>query len=426
MNIRTPLYYVLSGFKYYKLIESKKYFSEIKEVCDDEIKYFFNKRYFRNESWYLRYMHILASVFTVNLLSRYFERFLKQKCYFLDRKYTIFAHATFYALKSYNDNRKFFKIEINREIFISDMIYKINEKVKKFFWELPGTINYVDFVFGNTPIGVELEFSNIGRDAGKFFVSDKGDPLLNFSKYHHYHLKKFLWRFGAYIDAEMPLKQFIKKGGFLEYTFTRPDSTLESSIPLTSSAQFAAELIKEAVRFTPIKPHSLHVTLESPIIDYRKPLIGFEESIFILLCTGQYLINESKVVESRIMEKNMKDIFMSRKRKNNGKWVDTVEFSNMRLCRDFVARGVYEPSINVFIAFKNMFRFEDILPFSLKIQKWGEKPDCKIVDRDKMFNLLEKGLNIEKSLPISYKNNIIERIKEIYNYNCALIGSING
>jgi len=422
MNNKTLLYYILTGYKYYKIRQDSSIFRHIKNDSDDEIKYFFNKRYFRNESWYLRYLKILGAIFTVNILARHYERWLSKKCLFLDKKYSVFAPATYYALKAYNSNMRHFNFKISRDIFISDMLFKINDRVEDFFKKIEIESSYTPFIHSNTPIGIELEFTNVGPKAGKFFASEKGDPLHNFSKYHHYHLKKFLWRFGAYIDSEIPFKQIIKKGGFLEYTFTRPDSTLSSSIPLTNSPQFAAQLIGEAVRFTPVKPHSLHVTLESIKDSNKRPMIGFEESLFILMCTGQFVKYGSKVFEARIMEKNMKDIFMSRKRKNDGKWVDTIEFSNMRLCRDFVKRDVYEPSIFVFIAFKNLFRFDDILPFSYNIQKWGENPDYRKIDAEKMFNILEKGLEFEKSLPIKYKETILMRIKDIYLYNCSIIG----
>jgi hypothetical protein len=423
MNNKTLLCYLLSGYKYYKIRDSKDISKSIKYDSDGEIKYFFNKRYFRNESWYLRYLKILAAVFTVNILARHYERWLSKKCLFLNNKYSVFAPATYYALRAYNSNMRHFNIKISRDIFISDMIYEINERVKNYFINIEPESKLISFIYSNTPIGIELEFTNVGPKAGKFFVSEKGDPLLNFSKYHHYHLKKFLWRFGAYIDSEMPFKQLIKKGGFLEYTFTRPDSTLASSIPLTNSPQFASKLIEEAVRFTPVRPHSLHITLESPNDGFRRPKIGFEESLFILMCTGQFIRFGSKVFEARIMEKNMKDIFLSRKRKNDGKWVDTIEFSNMRLCRDFVKRGVYEPSIFVFIAFKNLFQFDEILPFSHNIEKWGENPDYRKINEGRMFEILEKGLEFEKSLPIKYKEVIILKIKDNYRYNCSIIGA---
>lgn len=421
MRNKTVLYYLLSGYNYYKIRNNKSLFKFIKNEYDDEIKYFFNKRNFRDKSWYLRYLKILAAVFTVNLLARHYERWLSKKCLFLDNKYSVFAPATYYALKAYNSHMKHFNIKINRDIFISDLILKINDKVEEFFSYIEPDTKYISFIHSNTPIGIELEFTNVGPKAGKFFVSENRDPLHNFSKYHHYHLKKFLWRFGAYIDSEIPFKQLIKKGGFLEYTFTRPDSTLTSSIPLTNSPQFAAQLIGEAVRFTPVKPHSLHVTLQSPMDNIKRPMICFEDSLFILMCTGQFVRYGDKVFEARIMEKNMKDIFLMRKRKNDGKWVNTIEFSNMRLCRDFVNRGVYEPSILVFIAFKNLFKFDDILPFSYDIQKWGENPDYKKIDENRMFNILVKGLDMEKSLPINYKESMIDKIRDIYRYNCSIV-----
>lgn len=424
MNSKTFLYYLLSGYDYYKLKDNKSYFLKIKKITNNEIEYFFNKREFRNEVWYLKYLKILVAVFSVNLLSRYFERNLNKVCCCYGDKYPIYSISTYFAIKTFNENRKYFNIKINRDIFISELINVISEKVKNFIKsEAPNQL-YYPFIHGNTPLGIELEFSNIGAHAGKLFVPSKNDVLFNFSKYHHYHLIKFMWRFGAYIDADIPFRQYFKKGGFLEYTFIKPDTVFQSSSPLTNSPNFAANLIKEAVKFTPVKPHSLHITLESPR-DGKRPFIGLNNIIFMLLCSGEFKEKQEEAVESRIVEKNMKDICISRLRKNKGNLVKTIEFSHMRLSRDFVNKNVYEPSILLFIAYRNLFEFYDILPYSLEIYKWGKNPNKKNIDLSAMLNLVEKGLEMEKSLPKNYKISIMEKIKELYLINIKKIEGKN-
>lgn len=425
MNNKTILYYILSGHDYYKLLDNRSYFPKIKKITNNEIEYFFNKRAYRNEIWYLKYLKILVAVFSVNLLSRYFERNLNKVCCFYGDKYHRFTLSTYFAIKTFNENRKFFNIKIHRDIYISELISIIFERIKNFIQnEVIANLNY-SFIHGNTPIGIELEFSNIGAHAGKLFVPSKNDVLFNFSKYHHYHLEKFMWRFGAYIDANIPFQQYFKKGGFLEYTFIKPDTVFEASAPLTNSPSFAAHLIKEAVRFTPVKPHSLHITLESPRDSKRRPFIGLNDIIFMLLCSGEFREYQGKVVETRTMEKNMKDICVSRLRKNREGLVNTIEFSHMRLSRDFVKKDVYEPSILLFVAYKNLFEFDNILPYSLDIYKWGSAPKLKNIDLNRMLSLIEKGLEMEKSLPKNYKISIIEKIKELYLSNIKKIEGKN-
>ena len=97
----------------------------------------------------------------------------------------------------------------------------------------------------------------------------------------------------------------------------------------------------------------------------------------------------------------------------------------MRLSRDFVNKNVYEPSILLFIAYRNLFEFYDILPYSLEIYKWGKNPNKKNIDLSAMLNLVEKGLEMEKSLPKNYKISIMEKIKELYLINIKKIEGKN-
>jgi|GEM_PF-1512202 len=417
----TALYYLLAGSKYYDFLESRDFADQIKIYSEKEIEYFFNNRFIRHENWFRRYLKILIAVFTVNLLARKFERSLSRLCCIYDLSYSRFAPATLMALSVFNKNRRFFNVEFDQFIFLKDLICRVNSRVNEFCKNTNLNPERVMFVQGNTPLGVEMEFSNKGTAAGRFLETGKGDPLVNFSKYHYYHLTNFMWRFGAYIDSDTPFKQFIKKGGFLEYTFTVPDKFLQTSMPLTNSPDFAGKLIGEAVKFTPVQPHSLHITLQKNPGKNKLPFPSFNEILFLLFCSGQFLHKNGKIVESRIVEKNMKDIILYRKRKNYRKWVDTVEFSHMRLCRDFIRRNVYEPSIMLMVAYKNLFVFTDIFPYTNKLRQWGKEPYVPELNPGDMFELIRKGLNEEKALPEHYKEYIMEKIKELFFFNRSIV-----
>ncbi|BAI81247.1 hypothetical protein DEFDS_1792 [Deferribacter desulfuricans SSM1] len=421
MENKTIFYYLLCGHNYYIYIKNKIGLKKIKRICDKEIEFFFNHRYIRREYWSLRYIRILYNIFVINLLARRFERILYRKMCIYDDKYSKFSVATFLALKVYNNHRSFFKINLQRDIFLKELISIAYEKVNNFFKKYNFEDLTVNFYQSNTPLGIELEFSNIGHKAGKLFVDHNEDVLLNFSKYHYYHLMKYMWRFGAYIDAEMPLKQFVRKGGFLEYTFTKHDSVLQGSNPLTNSPQLASWLINESVKFTPVRPHSLHVSLESNN-DFKKlPFIDKNGIKFLLICTGDFKKIDDKIVETRMLEKNMKDIVALRKRKNNSKYVNTVEFTHMRLSREFAKKNLYEMAINLMIAYKNMYRFDEILPFNNEIIKWGENPDIADINLNLYLEKVKKGLDLEVSLPTHYKEGIILKIKEMFEKNSEFI-----
>jgi hypothetical protein len=417
MNNQTALYYLLSGQNYYTSLKKKSDYKQLKKEVDKEIEYFFDNRYVRIESWNKIYLKILTAVFSVNLLSRIYERKLFHfHCQYF-YKCSRYALSTLFALKTYNKNKKFFNINIESDIFLPELINKINNRVNEFLKNISELDFDKNFIRGNTPIGIELEFSNKGKDAGFFFTPSKDDPLLNFSKYHHYHLMKFMWRFGAYVDSNTPFKQFIKKGGFLEYTFTKPDLSFKPSEPLTYSPNIASELIKEAVKFTPIKPHSLHTTFEITN-DYKKlEPISFKDIIFLIITTGHFLKKDESYYESRLTEGNMKEIIDYRERRNYDGWVNTIEYTYMRLSRDFVRKNIYELAILMQISYKNIFSFEYFHTYSNDLIKWAKKPYKIPINLEEKLQKIKIGLDKEVSLTLKYKNSMIKKIKDIYLQN---------
>lgn len=275
-------------------------------------------------AWHERYFPILIAVFSMNLLARRIERRLSHLYSQCNVKYSRFAPATLLALREYNNNQSSFVVDVEPLVFLKDLVYELNEKVNEHCRTHQCIPDMGTLIHSNTSIGVELEFSNKGgHTAGKFFVSGRGDDLKNFSKYHYYHLMKFMWRLGgAYVDSEVPFKQFIRKGGFLEYTFTKPDAVFKPSEPLTSSPKLAASMIEESVRFTAVRPpHSLHVTFQLDDRCKRLPQIAFQEMLFLMLCTGHFVRGgERGVTETRITEGNMKEWAVFRERRNPSGW----------------------------------------------------------------------------------------------------------
>jgi hypothetical protein len=419
MNNITVLYYLLSGPIYYQVVNNRERLHILKSEVLKEIEYFFEKRYVHREEWHKRYFRLLSAVFCVNLIARRIERRMYRSVCANGDTYSRFASATMLALKEYNNNKQ--KFYFNPEMFmsLSDLVLELNKRVNRYCDHKGCCYSTEHLIHANTPLGIELEFSNKGKTAGKFFESSKDDAMLNFSKYHYYHLTKFMWRFGAYVDAEMPFKQFIRKGGFLEYTFTRPDITFMPSQPLSTSPALSARLIEESIKFTPVKPHSLHVTFQTESKCKKLPKPTFEDIQHIFLCTGHF----KEGVETRILEKNMKSWALMRDRRNDKGWVTTLEFTHMRANREFIRRKVYEPAILTLLACKNIFSFYDIDLYSNKLLKWAEKPTQPNNSRESFFLRLEHGLELETSLPVWYRDEAMKRIRQLYEYN---VGQING
>lgn len=420
MNNKTSLRYLLSAHRYYQAANTRHMKQIIKHESNKEIEYFFNHRHKRFEPWHKRYQKILIAVLSVNLLARQIERQLYHQYSTYDFKYNRFAHPTLIAIREFNNNRSAFAIQVDPERFLTHLLHLINQKVNTYCQHKKFDIDSTEIIHSNTPMGIELEFSNRGVHAGYFFESGNSDALLNFSKYHHYHLMKFMWRYGAYVDSNTPLKQFVKKGGFLEYTFTRPDSVFLPSEPLTASPELAAATINEAVRFTPVRPHSLHVSLEI-VKTVKRPHIPFQNVLFLLICTGHFQFRNGQWIESRLTEGNMKELAIVRDRRNDNGWVVTIEFTHMRLCREFVRRKTYFPALNLLLAYKNLFSFSNIDLYSKKLSEWARSPYPLQKSEYDFLQQVKTGLDLEPSLPSEYKVTVVQQISALYRHNSQFL-----
>jgi hypothetical protein len=259
-----------------------------------------------------------------------------------------------------------------------------------------------------TPIGIELEFSDTGTKAGNFF-EEGVPPFRNFSKYHHYNLLKYLWRFGAYIDSNIRIKQLIKKGGFLEYTFIRKQGAVTS--PLTMSPALAAGLIKEATAFTPVRPHSLHLSLETGKAHTRD--MTQDELFTMMLLSGSFARREGGFVETRIMDGDIKGTAVLRNRLNRSGLKMTVEFAHMRLSKYAAAGNLYEPLIMMFIGLKNTLSFAEVDKFSNRLYFWAQKPYAP-PDKNRFMETVASGLKAEQTLTAPYREKQLSALSDLY------------
>jgi hypothetical protein len=194
---------------------------------------------------------------------------------------------------------------------------------------------------GATPLGAELEFSNLGKDAGyeRSFGRHQRDPRFhNFIHFHKFFLADVSWRLGGYLDHQIRLRRHRPApwvGGYLEYSLVRLDYLRKLSMPLCQDPGFLARYLEEVVAFThDIAPHSLHLNLEDPRAGTERPTL--EDYLCLLLLGGDLRRTEAGVLlEHRFADNELRGIVQQRKHfspyDNHHHLV--TEFSFLRLWR---------------------------------------------------------------------------------------------
>ncbi len=137
---------------------------------------------------------------------------------------------------------------------------------------------------GLMPMGIELEFSNIGFMA----VGSKNDSDTVFDGFKYFKdfcLDILSWKMGGYIDDHTGSDWVGRRRGFLELAPGRLNIQGELSKPATPDPWIINQLIMEITEFYPIKPHSLHITFQMRKGQHRKQKImplGFIKCLLAL------------------------------------------------------------------------------------------------------------------------------------------------
>lgn len=118
---------------------------------------------------------------------------------------------------------------------------------------------------GLTPLGAELEFSNLGVNAvaGNQEGEQKKDIVFDgFRYFYDFCLDILCWKLGGYIDDHSGSTEMARRCGFLEMAPGRLNIKGEISRPATADPWTLNLLINEIVRFYEVKPHSLHLSFQ--------------------------------------------------------------------------------------------------------------------------------------------------------------------
>ncbi len=166
---------------------------------------------------------------------------------------------------------------LEKSIVLADLIYKnFREEVRYIAMEI-----YDQRRRGYLSLGVELEFSNLGRDAIRCQDPYSDSQYANMKYFHDFDLFRRTWKFGGHIDDHsLEYQGKRKNGGFLEYAFGKKWFFEKYSEPITNDPRILHYLVIETLKFANMKPHSLHLNIQKQYeIDWKK-----ENNIDFLIC----------------------------------------------------------------------------------------------------------------------------------------------
>lgn len=118
---------------------------------------------------------------------------------------------------------------------------------------------------GLTPLGIEVELSNLGSAAVEPRRSKQNafDPVYDgFYYFYDFHLDVLSWKLGGYIDDHTGSTNQGRRRGFLELAPGRLNIEGELSRPATADPWLLSQLIHEITNFYDVEPHSLHLSLQ--------------------------------------------------------------------------------------------------------------------------------------------------------------------
>jgi gamma-glutamylcyclotransferase (GGCT)/AIG2-like uncharacterized protein YtfP len=114
---------------------------------------------------------------------------------------------------------------------------------------------------GLTPLGFEVEFSNLGFKAVHSDTENLDSVFDGFRYFSDFALDVLTWKLGGYIDDNTDSAEPGRRG-FLEMAPGRLNVIGQLSKPATSDPWVLNQLIRQIAIFFPVTPHSLHLSLQ--------------------------------------------------------------------------------------------------------------------------------------------------------------------
>ena len=301
-----------------------------------------------------------------------------------------------------------------------------------------------------TPLGAELEFSNIGIQAidatpGLDKVYDSFQWFWDFDMLHR------TWRLGGYVDSHRQISIGQKRHrGFFEYAFGRYNILGDLSRPLFDCPWGMSLLINEAVEFLDIAPHSLHLSMELTGSHRHITDTPHKESdlVCLLLLGGDLRKDkDGKMREWRIFNNELDTNFRKSIHFSDRKYhfsepeqdlkdaSDVMEYKFMRLHKGnfdyesiiYALKGYQFHTHARPINLKEPEKAE--LPEHLFLREWGANPSpVEEWEIEDFLQKVEKGLLEESGIymPDNQLKNILERIENfLLSKNSELVDAVN-
>jgi len=256
-----------------------------------------------------------------------------------------------------------------------------------------------------SPLGAELEFSNLGRFAtyDKSFGRHSRDPqFANFIHFHKFFLEDVSWRLGGYLDHHLRLRRYLPVpwvGGFLEFSLVRLDYLRKFSMPLTRDPGFLAAYLDQVIEFhRDIAPHSLHLNFEDPMAGTERPTL--DDYLCLLMLGGDLRLGaDGRWQEHRFANNELRGTVQRRCHLSpyDNREHAVVEYSFLRLWRSGQRGYGYLP---VIMALKGFQWACDIRSYCREpvgdMLHWAHRPrPIGEAGVERFLDLVEKGLRRE-------------------------------
>ena len=214
---------------------------------------------------------------------------------------------------------------------------------------------------GLTPMGTEVELSNVGYRAIHKSIANQDSLFDGFRYYKDFALDILGWKLGGYIDDHSGIHTRGRRG-FLELAPGRLNTLGEISKPTTADPWVLNQMIHEITAFFPVNPHSLHLSFQirrKQVGKHNALPLSFVKCLFVLgggiestrsgkLCISR-LFNEEiqrnqygeELIFSRISKRRPRlssDPYESRETKKPV-WINQYKFIRLE------KRANYEPLI---------------------------------------------------------------------------------
>ena len=122
-----------------------------------------------------------------------------------------------------------------------------------------------NLVGGLLPLGAELEFSNVGHAVVGNYGRDEASTDKVFDGFRYFcdfAMSALTWRLGGHLDDHQGHSSEQCERGFLEFSPGAFSIEPKLSMPATNDPWLLGQLIYQIVRFYPVRPHSLHLSIQ--------------------------------------------------------------------------------------------------------------------------------------------------------------------